>query len=191
MRAVWLTLWLAPAVAAAQGSPSYETTVERRSPEFTQDRTFGATRFWKLDEGVYEAEVWWRLRDPRGPGHYHLVQAELEIGLSPRIQLDLYENLLIQDGELYHEGNQIEARIAIDPVYGRTWGNPVVYLEWHPRHLDADRAETRLLLGGELAPKLLGAANLFYEQNITNTVAGFVPNPEVGVTASLSYAVLG
>ena len=167
------------------------------APEWTQDRTFPGTRFWKLDAGRYEFEQWWRLRKGRDVDAYHILQTELAIGLTPRIQLDLYENLLIEDGELKHEGNQIEARIAIDPVYGRTPLNPVVYLEWHPRHLDADRAEVRLLGGEELiGPQLVGAVNLFYEQNVTHSPAGmggttYIPNPEAGFTGALSYAVSG
>ena len=155
--------------------------------------TFPGTRFWKLDSGRYEVETWWRLRKPRGEKEYHIFQAELELGLTPRIQLDLYENLSTEDtGKLQHAGNQIEARIAIDPVYGRTPLNPVIYLEWQPRHLHADRAEIRLLGGGQiLGPRLVGAINLFYEQNVTKEPAGFVPNPEMGFTAASSLALLG
>jgi hypothetical protein len=158
---------------------------------------FPGTRFWKLDPGRYEVEQWWRLRKPRGGDAFHILQTEVELGLSPRLQLDIYENLIIKDGELNHEGNQIEARIAVDPVYGRTPLNPVVYVEWHPRHLDGDRAELRLLAGDEIIPgKLVGAVNLFYEQNLTESPDGmggatFIPNPELGFTAAASAAVAG
>lgn len=167
------------------------------SPEWTQDRTFPGTRFWKLDPGRYEVEQWWRFRKPRGEAGYHILQTELEFGLTPRIQFDLYENLIIKDGKLDHEGNQIEVRIAVDPVYGRTPLNPVIYIEWHPRHLDGDRAEVRLLGGDQiLGEKLVGAFNLFYEQNLTRSPDGmggatYVPNPEAGITAAASYAVAG
>jgi hypothetical protein len=196
---VMALLWL-PALAHADEppatSPDYRTDVHGPSPEWTQDRTFPGTRFWKLDAGAQELEAWWRIRAPRHEDTYHIYQLEYEVGLSPRVQLDLYENLSTEGGELHHEGNQIEARIAVDPVYGRTPLNPVVYLEWHPRHLDGDRAEGRLLLGGELlGPELVGAVNLFYEQNLTDSpdpLGGqhFVPNPEVGATAAASYAVV-
>ncbi|MCA9679188.1 MAG: hypothetical protein H6708_21615 [Kofleriaceae bacterium] len=196
----------APRLAAAQQTDGYsagpghdagETGPFTPSPEWTQDRTFPGTRFWKLDPGRYEVEQWWRTRVPRTGESYHILQTELEFGLTPRVQFDLYENLIVQDGKLDHEGNQIEARIAIDPVYGRTPMNPVVYLEWHPRHLDADRAEIRLLGGEEILPgKLIGAFNLFYEQNLTRSPDGmgaatFIPNPEAGFTAAASYAVAG
>lgn len=166
------------------------------SPTYTQDRTFGATRFWKLDKGKMEAEVWWRIRDPRHDDAYNIVQLEFEVGITDRIQLDVYENLTDEGGRWTREGSQIEARIAVDPAYGRTPGNPVVYLEWHPLHLGPARAEGRLLLGDALyGEKLFGAANLFYEQNVTRSGDGmggelWIPNPEAGVTAAASYEVV-
>lgn len=166
------------------------------SPAYTQDRTFGATRFWKLDKGAMEAEVWWRIRDPRHDDAYNILQLEFEVGITDRIQLDVYENLTDEGGSWTREGSQIEARIAVDPVYGRTPGNPVVYLEWHPLHLGPTRAEGRLLLGDALyGAKLFGAANLFYEQNVTRSGDGmggtaWVPNPEAGITAAASYEVI-
>ncbi len=178
-------------------TPHYETTVSGDSPAFTQDRTFPGTRFWKLDQGHYEIEQWWRLRAPRGADAFQIWQTEIEMGLTRRVQLDLYENLSTEGGDLHHEGNQIEARIALDPVYGRTPMNPVLYLEWHPMHLAADRAEVRLLGGGQLlGPKLVGAVNLFFEQNVTNgpdasapSGSSFAANPELGATGAISYAV--
>jgi hypothetical protein len=179
------------------GEPAEPGTVVP-SPTWTQDRTFPGTRFWKLDKGTFEVEQWWRVRKPKGESPYHIFQTELEMGITDRIQIDLYENLSTErTGSLEHAGNQIEARIAIDPVYGRTPLNPVIYLEWQPRHLEGDRAEIRLLAGDEiLGDKLVGAFNLFYEQNVNSGPDGmggeaFVPNPEAGITGALSYAILG
>jgi hypothetical protein len=181
-----------PQPPATASTPELETVV-RASPEWTQDRTFPGTRFWKLDPGEKEFEVWWRTRAPRHSDTYYMMQLEFEVGISPRVQIDFYENLSTEEtGELKHDGNQIEARIAIDPVYGRTPLNPVIYLEWQPRHLHGDRAEVRLLGGGGmLGPKLIGAVNLFYEQNLTSEPTGFVPNPEFGVTGGSSYSIVG
>ena len=185
----------APATTApSTASADYQTTVrgKQRSPDFTQDRTFPGTRFWKLDHGEMQVESWWRLRKKRDQDAFHIFQFEFEVGLSPRVQLDIYENLIYENGELRQEGNQIEARIAFDPVYGRTPMNPVLYLEWHPVHLAADRAEVRLLGGGQVRPGLLGAVNLFYEQNITHgPEPTFIANPEFGFTAGASYALAG
>jgi hypothetical protein len=166
---------------------------ESSAPEWTQDRNFPGTRFWKLDKGRMEVELWWRARDPRSVPAYNIVQLEFEVGLTDRIQLDIYENLTDEGGSWTREGTQIEARIAIDPVYGRTPLNPVIYLEWHPLHLGPTRTEVRLLGGGELmGPTLVGAVNLFYEQNVTDGPGGiYIPNPEAGFTAAASYAVAG
>ena len=204
--AIPVLLCVLSSVAAAQTvggdslGPSLDTgeyDEDAPSPEYTQDRTFGGTRFWKIDAGRYEVQQWWRLRKSRDEDAYHIFQTEIEIGLTKRVQLDIYENLSTESGELEHEGNQIEARIAIDPVYGRTPLNPVIYLEWHPRHLTGDRAEVRLL-GGEalLADKLLAAGNLFYEQNVTDSIGEmgapeYIANPEYGATAGASYAFAG
>jgi hypothetical protein len=206
-----LAVLLVPAFAHAQGvggqdvGPGHdagEPGTLGPSPTWTQDRTFPGTRFWKLDKDRYEVEQWWLLRAParsdNGGKSFHVLQTEVEIGITDRVQLDIYENLSTErTGQLEHAGNQIEARIAIDPVYGHTPLNPVIYLEWQPRHLESDRAEIRLLGGDEiLGDNLVGAANLFYEQNLTNSPAPmggstFVPNPEMGATGAVSYAVLG
>ncbi len=204
-------LAIAPAVAVAQEAGGYtagpglggddrgepDGGTPGHSPEATQDRTFPGTRFWKLDRGHQEFELWWRFRfahksAPNTP-EYNIVQLEYEYGLTDRIQLDLYENLTDEGGTWTREGTQIEARIAVDPVYGRTPLNPVIYLEWHPLHLGPARAETRLLLGDQVFnDKVMAAVNLFYEQNVTkNAENTFVPNPEAGFTAAASYAVSG
>ena len=170
---------------------TYQTVVEgyKPSPQPTQDRLFAGTRLWRLDAGRFEVEQWWRARQHRdGTGSEHLFQTEIEIGLTDHIQIDIYENLQIQPGQtLDQEGNQIEMRYSIASSYGQIWGNPTLYLEWHPRHNAPDRAEGRVLLGGTLfAPEWIGAANFFYEQNIeTNTLEG--RDAEMGVQAAASY----
>ncbi len=168
------------------------------SPEHTQDRTFGATRFWKLDEGAMQGEVWWRFRDPRGAdNHYNILQLEYEVGLTDRVQLDLYGNFTDERGSWGYEGSQVETRIAFDPVYGRTPLNPVLYLEAHSLHLGPVRGEVKLLLGDDvIGEKLFGAVNLVYEQNLTDSVGAagapeYVPNPEAAIVAAASYAIVG
>src|SRR5262245_29290347 len=102
---------LGQAIPRPQTPPQYETVVQA-SPEWSQDRNFAGTRFWKLDQGRFAVEQWWRLRVPRDGEAYHILQTEVEIGLTPRVQLDIYENLTNERGDWTHEGNQIEARIA-------------------------------------------------------------------------------
>jgi len=179
--------------AGPTSPPPYQATVTafKDSPPTTQDRLFAGTRFWRIDPGHYEVQTWWRMRRLRdGKGSEHLFQAEIEIGLTPHIQLDLYENLQLNPGEhLRQEGNQIELRYSVARSYGEIWGNPTFYLEWHPRRDVPDRAEGRLLLGGEIVPHVVGAANFYYEQNVdTGTKEG--RDAELGVVTAASYGLL-
>src|SRR4051812_27801877 len=124
---VIFTLALSAAAAHAQDAGGYSAGPGKDagepddgpavpSPTWTQDRTFPGTRFWKLDKGRYEVEQWWRLRKPRDGEAYHILQTELEFGLTDRVQFDFYENLSTErTGKLEHDGNQFEARIAFDP----------------------------------------------------------------------------
>jgi hypothetical protein len=167
------------------------------SPEWTQDRSFTSTRFWLLDPGTYEVETWLRTRVPheiaglRGTTEY-LWQHEIEIGLFPHLQIDLYENLIHDDATpLKQEGVQIEARIAIPDHYGQMPLNPVVYLEFHPRHADPDRAEVRLLLGGAPTHWLYLVANPYFETNIEPTPGKlrFVMDAELGTTLAAGFRI--
>jgi hypothetical protein len=176
--------WLPPPPDATAQFPSapapkYLSRVRthRPSPAWTQDRIFTSTRFWLLDPGNYEAQVWFRTRvfsDSANAPTEFLLQGEIEIGVVPHLQIDLYENLTFNqqpDGSrgVQQEGNQIEARIAIPSYYGQMPLNPVFYLEWHPRHNQPDRFEFRLLIGGSPVPWLYLAANPYVETNVESS----------------------
>ena len=192
------TLLLVPAGASATGagaSPKFETVVtgERaRSPARTQDRVFAGTRFWRLDPGTYEVEVW--VDDPfkRSGEQDGLLKLEVEIGLAPHLQVDLYQNFSFGTGKVEVQGNQLELRYAFGSAYDSVPLNPVLYLEWAPRKAAQDRAEVRLLLGQDASPRLLWAANLFVESNVDYFKAagaeGF--DAEAGVTAAGSYCLI-
>ena len=170
-------------------APDYSATVaaQRPSPAFTQDRAFSGTRFWLLDPGRYEVEMWFSQKRKRDASRESLLQAEIEIGLAPHLQIDLYQNFST-DNELSVEGQQIELRYSFGLHYNDIPLNPVLYLEWHPRRAAQDRAEVRMLFGGD-AGKFLWASNLFYEMNIDGFNA---PNTEgkdieVGISGAASY----
>jgi hypothetical protein len=190
MRSLALLLLALPAWGAQLGVPEppepsplpgYRAVVRPRppSPQWTQDRSFTSTRFWLLDPGSFEVEMWLRTRIPheiggvRGPAELRW-QHEIEIGVWPHVQIDLYENLNLNVGDdgkrtITQEGNQIEARIAIPSYYGQYFGNPVIYLEWHPRHNEPDRAELRLLMGGAPTRWFYLVVNPYVETNIEST----------------------
>lgn len=157
------------------------------SPAFTQDRAFSGTRFWLLDPGEYETEVWFSQKRKKDDTKATLLQVEMEFGLAPHLQLDVYQNFST-DGELRVEGQQIELRYSFGLHYNDIPLNPVLYLEWHPRKDEQDRAEVRLLLGGDVG-KWLWAANLFYEVNVDRYGAPGAEGAdmELGLTAAASY----
>jgi hypothetical protein len=157
------------------------------SPEWTQDRNFTGTRFWALDPGRIELESWWRGYYPRHAGPDHLFQEEIEIGLYPHIQLDVYGNFqkLHEDPHVTVEGAQIEARITASEHYGEIFGNPALYIEWHPRHDAADHVEIRLLFGGEILPGTYVAVNPIFE-----TEAGGEHEIDYGFSAGITHEVI-
>lgn len=173
--------------------PSYEATVhdDRPSPEKTQTRQFTGTRFWLLDPGRYEVEVWWDAKHKRDGSLEGLLQAEVEIGLAPHLQLDLYQNFSTGSGDFGVEGNQIELRYALGRHFNEIPLNPVIYLEWHPRNHAQDRAEARLLLGGDAGERGLWAVNLFGEMNVDGLDGPQSEgrDTEIGATAAFNTAV--
>jgi hypothetical protein len=176
-------------------APDYQTTVTAprwKSPPPTQDRQFGDVRMWRLDPGRYEVEVWWDEKFNKGAPNASLLKLELEIGLTPHIQLDLYQNFQIVDGRFDVEGNQIEMRYSFADTYNAIPWNPVLYLEWHPRKQAQDRAEVRLLMGGDLPAEGLWACNVFVEGNIDYFNASYAEgwDGEIGATAGMNFPVI-
>ena len=178
------------------GSPDYQTTVNAprvKSPAYTQDRVFGATRFWKLDPGRYEVEVWWDEKFQKDEPNFSVLKLEIEIGLTPHIQIDIYQNFSLTGDQWDVEGNQLELRYAFASQYNEIRWNPVLYVEWHPRKGAQDRAELRLLMGGDLPAAGLWATNLYAEGNIDYFNASYAEgfDGEFGATAAVSFPVVG
>ncbi len=178
------------------GAPDYQTTINAprlKSPIATQDRVFAASRFWKLDPGRYEVEVWWDEKFYRNDEpSFSLLKLEIEIGLTRHIQLDLYQNFSLSQGQFNVDGNQFEIRYAFAAEYNEIPWNPVLYVEWNPRKGQQDRAEVRLLIGGDLGSTGLWAANLYAEGNVDYFKASYAEgfDGEFGATASASWPVI-
>ncbi len=223
-RAALLLLLCRPALAqrdappepvAVPAKPPYKSTVYAHpSPEWTQDRSFTSTRFWRMDPGNFEVQAWLRTRighavDGKRGLATVLWQHEVEIGVAPHLQIDLYENLTMNVDENGHrgiqqEGVQIEARVAIPSYYGQMFGNPVLYFEFHPRRAEPDRVEFRLLMGGAPTKWFYLAVNPYVETNVeaTETVtldttgapillkqSKFIADMEFGATAAFGFRV--
>ena len=151
---------------------SVEVTVEGtpRSPQWTQGRSFTTSRFWLLDPGEQEFEFWYSTRishNGTSGDNPQLWQVEYMNGVAPHVQLDVYFNYQHDETGFHIEGAQIEGRFALARHYGEIWGNPALYLEWHPQTRGPNRGEVRVLIGGQIfTPNLHGAFNPFIEQNL-------------------------
>ncbi len=188
-------------VPAGQPQPGqYETRVEsyRASPTYSQDRDFPGTRFWRLDPGSYEVEAWWtgETLSPRlGGGQDNFYQTEIEMGLAPHLQMDVYLNVDNPPHSVAYDlaGLAVEVRYSIARDYGSIWANPVLYLEFTPQYFNSPRLEGRILLGGDLLPGkpglIVAAANLYYEQNLVPTQTPDGIDAELGVDAAASVQV--
>ncbi|MGZ5957700.1 MAG: hypothetical protein ACXWK5_02590 [Myxococcaceae bacterium] len=138
-------------------------------------------------------EVWWDEKFYRnGEPSFSLLKLEIEIGLTRHIQLDLYQDFSLSQGQFNIDGNQFEIRYAFAAEYNEISWNPVLYIEWYPRKGQQDRAEVRLLVGGDLGPTGLWAANLYAEGNVDYFKASYAEgfDGEFGATASASWPVI-
>jgi hypothetical protein len=153
------------------------------SPTYTQNREFTNARLWVLDPGRYTVEQWWTgsfgapRADPNAYPDGSLFQTEIEMGIAPHVQVDIYANYEFgqnaDEGGAYeivkggHTGIAAEVRVALGNYWGQIWGNPTLYFELTSQYYNSPRAEFRLLLGGTVfTPKLLAAFNFAFERNI-------------------------
>jgi hypothetical protein len=101
-------------------------------PEWTTVRRFSTTRVYvQQPPGGFAFEQWWRDRFLGGGDEQHLFQEEIEIGLPHRLQLDLYENWVLNEhGTIKHDNFAVERRWALadwrhlplnPTIYGERW----------------------------------------------------------------------
>lgn len=155
-------------------------------PRWTARRRFDETRVYVVPQGDFEFEYWLVPEFPREGGETEVDQQyEVEIGLPHRFQLDLYTvaHKTGNSGPLGLDQTKVELRWALAD-WGRLWGNPTLYLEWIGINNAPDHVETKLLFGGEIAPRLHWGANLVFEHEMggeqTNSYEG---------TGGLSYTI--
>ncbi|MCB1228971.1 MAG: hypothetical protein KDN19_01820 [Verrucomicrobiae bacterium] len=154
-------------------------------PQWVQHRRFANTRVHiQQDPWEMALEHWWRGRLDDGEWK-HRFQEEFEIGLPGRIQLDLYEDWVVEDGRASHHD------IALEMRYGLAdWGviplNPALYFEYKwvdPDH-GGDVVEPKLLLGDEFGDGWQYGLNLVCEREL-----GGENTEEWQVTQGLSKAM--
>jgi hypothetical protein len=173
------------------GEPLSELREEERigayhQPRWTARRRFGETRVYVIPRGDFEFEHWLVPTYPREGGETEIDQQyEVEMGLPRRFQLDLYAvtQKTGNSGSLGLDQTKVELRWALAD-WGRLWGNPALYLEWIGIDNASDHVETKLLFGGEIAPRLHWGANLVFEHEM-----GGEQTNSYEWTGGLSYTV--
>jgi hypothetical protein len=95
--------------------------------------------------------------------------SNLKSGFPTRFQLDFYLETLKQGGDsgpLELAAESVEVRWAFAD-WGKIWGNPTLYLEYcYANNRQPNEMETKLLLGGSIAPGWHWGANFLYEQEL-------------------------
>jgi hypothetical protein len=132
-------------------------------PRWTAHRLFSGTRVYVRPEGQFDFEQWFRWKNKKDSPDELVTQSEIEFGLPYRFQLDYYFITRHVDGEPTKTDNALEVRWAFAD-WGRIWGNPTLYVEWISQDSEPDKVETKLLLGGGLAPGWHWGSNFVWEQ---------------------------
>jgi hypothetical protein len=154
-------------------------------PRWTTDRRFSETRVYVIPEGKIEFEYWFiPTANRHGPSDIKH-QFEVEMGLPYRFQVDLY---LIPDRQgsagKTNLSNSVEVRWAFAD-WNKIWGNPTLYVEYTFGDNNPDLIETKLLLGGEIAPRWHWGADFSFE----HALGGDFSN-SYEFTSGVSYTVI-
>ena len=111
-------------------------------PEWTTERGFGTSRVYVRPPGSIEFNQFWtpEWKD----GHVeHSFREEVEIGLPYRLQLDLYQNWGIEEGDTVYRESSVELRYAL-ANWGKIPLNPTLYGEWNFKDAAPDKWELKL-----------------------------------------------
>ena len=155
-------------------------------PRWTAKRRFPTTRIYVVPEGTAQFEWWLETKTPfdAADNSRFRSQFEFEFGLGHRLQLDLYLETEQQAfGEWGLSAEKFEVRYAFAD-WGQLPGNPTLYVEWVRQHEGPHKAELKLLLGDELAPRVHWGANLVYERAL-----GGSREAEYAATAGVGYTL--
>lgn len=154
-------------------------------PEWTTQRRFARSRAYVLPEGQWEVETWYRGKYDNGHDSGRLFQAEIEVGLPHRLQLDYYQNFADAPGAGFEDaGPQVEGRWALADWGVLPW-NPTIYGEYKWDRTGADKVEMKGLFADTVAPRWHAAANVIWEQE---TSGG--RDTELGLSGALSRTVI-
>lgn len=190
MRALLATLLLTPCLALADAPPVVGGQPDvALTPVSVLDRVrlFNTTELFQLEPSDVRAE----LRFAAGvPGAGSTMEVRAEVGVTRHFQLSLAEDISDpRGGSLQPSATPIALRYTLGSGEDDILFNPSVEVSVTPRPSAPARAGVRLLVGEEVVPHLVVAANGYVEQNIDRgTPAGV--DGAFGMTAGASYGLL-
>jgi hypothetical protein len=152
-------------------------------PEWTTQRAFGASRVYVRPPGTLSFNQFWTPEWKDGKVE-HSFREEVEIGLPYRLQLDLYQNWGIEEGDTSYRGSSVELRYAL-ANWGKIPLNPTLYGEWNFNDAAPDKWELKLLLGQTFGKRWNWAGNFTYEQE-----TGGEREQEIALSSALTYALI-
>ena len=189
MRALLAAVLLTPALAVADPAidAAADSAVASHPSVLDAVRLFNTTEVYRLEPSDVRAEV----RFASGvPGTEPTLEVRAEVGVTRHVQLGLAEDIADSPGgAIQPSATPISLRYTLGSTEDDLLLNPAVEVTVTPRPSAPARAGLRLLLGEELMPRLVVAANGYVEQNIDRgTPAGV--DGALGLTGGASYAVL-
>ena len=136
-------------------------------PSWVQNRRFSNTRIY-IQQDPWEVgfEQWYRVRTYDAGRVTQRSQTEIEFGLPHRMQLDIYENNLLDNTTgrgWQQEEVAFELRYAFAD-WGKLWGNPTLYLEYSIPNYGGDALEPKILLGDDFGHGWHWGTNLICER---------------------------
>ncbi|MFO0596788.1 MAG: hypothetical protein U0228_15855 [Myxococcaceae bacterium] len=158
-----------------------------QQPKWTDRRRFPGVRLYVAPAGAATFEVWGEVKvDSAGSPARLRTMYELSFGLGYRFQVDLYLRTQSDGADVMRiESERLELRWALAD-WGVIPGNPTLYLEYLRQTEGAHRLEGKLLLGGNVSPRLFWGVNLFFESELW----GADEAHEYGVVAGLAWSVI-
>jgi hypothetical protein len=138
-------------------------------PAWVRNRRFSTTRIYiQQDPGEVGVEQWYRLRTYDGGRVTQRSQSEVEVGLPNRMQLDIYENAIL-DNQTGNGWEQEEVAFELRYAFA-DWGviplNPTLYFEYAFCHQGADGIEPKLLIGDDFGKGWHWGVNFIHERRV-------------------------
>ena len=173
-------------ITAPAGLRENQPVDETARPDWTSARRFTTTRVYiQQSPGEIGFEQWLRFRDFRDGTSQARFQEELEFGLPYRMQLDIYENWVVdQDRHADQDETSFELRFALAD-WGKIPLNPTLYAEYAVVNQAPDTVEFKLLLGQDFGSRVHYGLNLVYEQETWGA-----RSTEFAVTQGISYTLI-